>query len=255
MKQERTCLNCDAVLEKEFCSQCGQKSIEARIRVNEIVKEVLSNVFAFETPFLRTIVQLVIRPGKFCREFIEGQRKPFYKPIQFYIVCMAIYLLAFYTFLDLEQVTQENPVSDMMDSFGWGSAKGFDAGTAFMLEHMKFFQFLEPLFMALAGFLLFRSRKLYLGEWLSFTLFSMGLFQLLEAIAMPLIPNFPIVSLLVAIITYTYFLWAVWQFLPSKRFFEYVKSVLMIGLGSVFTVLAIFIIIFVIFYSHSILFS
>ncbi len=91
--KNQTCLNCGERLIDKFCSHCGQKSNIDRITFKETFDHFLSAAFSFEGPFLTTIKWLIINPGKIFREYLAGKRKKYYKPIAFFILLTAIYII------------------------------------------------------------------------------------------------------------------------------------------------------------------
>ncbi len=95
-KQEKpnNCLNCNRPLTGNFCIHCGQKSSTGRITFNHTFREFLSASFSFEGPLLSTIIGLLKNPGKIYRDFLAGRRVPYYKPVAFFILLTAIYVLS-----------------------------------------------------------------------------------------------------------------------------------------------------------------
>lgn len=91
--QPTHCLNCGTILISKFCHHCGQKASVGRITFTETLKRFLSSAFSIEGPFFKTVRLLLINPGKVFREFIQGKRKTYYKPIAFFILTTAIYLI------------------------------------------------------------------------------------------------------------------------------------------------------------------
>ena len=87
------CLNCHAPLSGSFCQNCGQSKSVHRITFKETIGEFFSSTFALEGQLLSTIRLLIVNPGKLFREFIGGKRKPYYKPVAFFVVMTAVYLI------------------------------------------------------------------------------------------------------------------------------------------------------------------
>lgn len=88
-----TCLNCGNAVNDNFCARCGQKSSVGRISVKETFSHFASVLFSFEGPFLLTLSELFKNPGKVAREYIEGKRVHYYKPLSFFVVMTAVYLI------------------------------------------------------------------------------------------------------------------------------------------------------------------
>lgn len=91
-----TCKNCGHTLSGKYCSNCGQKSDTQRINYGYLIKEIPNSVFQLNKGFLFTIKELFVRPGHSIRAFIEGKRKPYYKPVAFLIITTTLYVLTAY---------------------------------------------------------------------------------------------------------------------------------------------------------------
>lgn len=87
------CLNCNAELSGNFCANCGQKAALGRITFKETLYSFMSASFALEGPLLYTIKGLILRPGKVFREYFSGKRKTYYKPVAFFILMTAFYII------------------------------------------------------------------------------------------------------------------------------------------------------------------
>jgi hypothetical protein len=87
------CLNCEEPLSGEnFCPNCGQFNNERKPNVSELFFEMLSNVFAFDSKFYRSIGPLLFSPGKLSVTFVEGKRQYYMLPIRMFIVITILFL-------------------------------------------------------------------------------------------------------------------------------------------------------------------
>ncbi|MEP5611923.1 MAG: DUF3667 domain-containing protein [Cyclobacteriaceae bacterium] len=87
------CSNCNAKTTEAYCQQCGQSTSVHRITFHETLGDFFSSTFALEGPLLSTIRLLIVNPGLLLREFFVGKRKKYYKPVSFFVVLTAIYLI------------------------------------------------------------------------------------------------------------------------------------------------------------------
>jgi hypothetical protein len=87
------CLNCGHETVGYYCANCGQSTSMHRITFRETINDFFSSTFALEGPLLSTIKLLILNPGKLFREFIGGKRKAYYKPVAFFVVLTAVYLI------------------------------------------------------------------------------------------------------------------------------------------------------------------
>ncbi|MEM7298901.1 MAG: DUF3667 domain-containing protein, partial [Bacteroidota bacterium] len=87
------CLNCGSTVEENYCANCGQSTSITRITFRETINEFFSSSFALEGPLLSTVRLLIVNPGRLFREFIGGKRKSYYKPVAFFVVLTAAYII------------------------------------------------------------------------------------------------------------------------------------------------------------------
>lgn len=90
-----TCLNCGTALNDKYCPHCGQKATVDRISWHHIVEEVLHFFTHVEHGFLATTSLLITRPGVLNKNYLEGKRKSYHKPISFLLIWIAIYLMIY----------------------------------------------------------------------------------------------------------------------------------------------------------------
>ena len=88
-----TCLNCKAEIQHRFCPYCGQKKDVKRLTWHSLVAEIAHFFSHIEHGFINTCYQLFIRPGKTINEYIEGKRKKYHKPVGFYLIWVALFIL------------------------------------------------------------------------------------------------------------------------------------------------------------------
>lgn len=79
--QPQLCKNCEHVFQGNFCSNCGQKTNTVRLDWHYIQEELKYTFLHINKGLLFTVKELLTRPGKSVREFIEGKRIRHYKPI------------------------------------------------------------------------------------------------------------------------------------------------------------------------------
>lgn len=85
IRDEKTCLNCGAEVEKSFCPECGQKNTEERRAFYVLFTEFFSTMFNYDNSFWQTTSDLFLAPGKLSREYIRGKRNSYLKPVQMYL--------------------------------------------------------------------------------------------------------------------------------------------------------------------------
>ncbi|MEM8997588.1 MAG: DUF3667 domain-containing protein [Acidobacteriota bacterium] len=89
-----TCKACGHRFRGQFCSRCGQKVItEDDKRLSRILGELLSALSFADSKLWRTFKTMVLRPGLFSRDFIDGCRTPYMKPLSVFLLANLIYFL------------------------------------------------------------------------------------------------------------------------------------------------------------------
>jgi len=79
------CKNCGYLVEKTYCSKCGQKNSDI-LDFKSLVKEFFQNVFDLDSRFFLTIKYLFTKPGFLTTEYWSGRRSKYLNPFRMYIV-------------------------------------------------------------------------------------------------------------------------------------------------------------------------
>ncbi|KRA51593.1 DUF3667 domain-containing protein [Pseudoxanthomonas sp. Root630] len=78
------CINCGRAVadpQQKFCPACGQPTPAHRIDWHFLGHELEHSVFHMDRGFLYTLKQLMLRPGRLIRNYIEGRRAGVVKPV------------------------------------------------------------------------------------------------------------------------------------------------------------------------------
>lgn len=87
------CANCGAVRNGPFCSQCGQQDRTRIGPLRTLAADIVDELFSLDTRLLRTLRQLVIRPGGLTADYIHGRRATYYRPFRLFILSGLLLLL------------------------------------------------------------------------------------------------------------------------------------------------------------------
>lgn len=87
------CKNCDTLFEGNYCSKCGQTATVKKITFKDTLADFSDTMFSVNAPLLFTIVSLFKNPGRMLREFLQGKRKTYYKPVAFFVLMTIVYLV------------------------------------------------------------------------------------------------------------------------------------------------------------------
>lgn len=85
------CHNCGAPLTGKWCAECGQREVELRPSVHELLHEALHEVAHLDGKLIRTAKLLLFKPGELTREFFEGKRVRSVTPIRLYLICSLLF--------------------------------------------------------------------------------------------------------------------------------------------------------------------
>ncbi|WP_071840008.1 DUF3667 domain-containing protein [Sediminibacterium salmoneum] len=80
MKKNNTkCLNCESQTIGKYCHNCGQKTDTKRLDfIHFISHDLIHGVFHFDKGLPLTVKELIVRPGKVARNYIQGKRISYY---------------------------------------------------------------------------------------------------------------------------------------------------------------------------------
>ncbi len=124
------CLNCGEVLTGQHCSHCGQRARVQVISLWGLVKDLLGDVFDWDSRVWRTLRPLAFRPGLVTQEYLRGRRAHYTPPFRMYLILSVIFFLIASVFdpgkdinlnlgdggasltIDDDAVTRRGPVTD-----------------------------------------------------------------------------------------------------------------------------------------------
>lgn len=87
----KNCLNCEEVLDGEFCKMCGQAASTERYSLSTLAQEIYTQLRKVEAAkTLRTIWSLTISPGHFVRDYLNGKRVSHINPVRFFFYAFFI---------------------------------------------------------------------------------------------------------------------------------------------------------------------
>ncbi len=91
---ELICQNCEVNLQPDFhhCPKCGQKTNLHRLTLHDVFHDAIHFFFHADKSLLTLIRELAKNGGKVAREFVEGKRKKYFPPLNFFLIVAAIYL-------------------------------------------------------------------------------------------------------------------------------------------------------------------
>ncbi len=91
--QDTHCLNCGASLAGEFCHACGQSGHSIRRPFWSLVSESLETFFSIDGRIAKTLPDLMLKPGRMTRHYLDGQRARFIPPFRLYVLASLIFFV------------------------------------------------------------------------------------------------------------------------------------------------------------------
>lgn len=181
-----TCKNCSTEYEGKYCPQCGQRAKVKRITTKAVLEEVRDRLIHIDSGFLFTFLQLVRRPGSMIREFIEGRRAPYTKPIKFLIWATALNFLVFHL-IGLDKEIIDGVVQQQGAAVPSAGAKAFQAKfTQYIFDHPVILIFLLIPNISLFSWLFFRKSGFNYAEHFVLNAYLMGAVSLFGLVLNPL---------------------------------------------------------------------
>ncbi len=164
------CLNCQADLGGDFCSQCGQAKSARLLPAREWASEFFATFLKLDSKLLRTTQQILFQPGQATVSFGKGHRVAFSSPARVYIIVSAISIAV----MSLQGVFSQPVV-----------VPGLDAADGFQRRVQLLFPFVNLLSpFVTAGILAICQPRFYFQLHLAF---SLHLWTFLVAIGTPLV--------------------------------------------------------------------
>lgn len=99
------CPNCESEVAGNYCHFCGQKYHDHKETFGELVYEFFSDFTHWDSRFIKTILPLLLNPGKISIEYINGKRKSQFHPIRLYIFSSFVYFLLIFSCGKTNQTT------------------------------------------------------------------------------------------------------------------------------------------------------
>jgi hypothetical protein len=87
------CRNCDDPMHADFCPACGQRKVDVRVRLRDLIAEYLDDQFAINGRLPRTLGTLLLRPGRLTRDYLDGRIVRYVAPFRLYVVISVLFFL------------------------------------------------------------------------------------------------------------------------------------------------------------------
>ncbi len=85
LRKDKTCLNCNYVVENRFCPNCGQENTDTRKTFHHLFVHFFEDLTHYENAFWKTIKNLLLKPASLTKEYLSGKRLSYLAPVRLYI--------------------------------------------------------------------------------------------------------------------------------------------------------------------------
>jgi hypothetical protein len=91
---EHTCKSCGHIFQGLYCNSCGEKVLEAKDRTfKSFLQNILVAITFADNKFAKTLWLVVRNPGFISKEYAEGKRVNYIKPLQLFFILNLVYFL------------------------------------------------------------------------------------------------------------------------------------------------------------------
>lgn len=98
----QTCENCESPLQGRYCYECGQDSSFRLRYLSDMILAFLANTLSYESTVNRTLIPLLLSPGKIINEYLSGHRVKYISPFRLYLFCNLVFFLIVTQTLDFQ---------------------------------------------------------------------------------------------------------------------------------------------------------
>ena len=87
------CLNCGTELRGQYCGHCGQRARGRLISLWELLQDAFGDMFELDSRLWRTMIPLLVRPGRLTRDYLLGRRARYMPPFRMYLVLSVVFFV------------------------------------------------------------------------------------------------------------------------------------------------------------------
>jgi hypothetical protein len=89
------CLNCGHPLDLSdvYCSYCSQLNSTKQLSLKDFFGEFINSIISYDSRLSYTVMDLLFKPGKITRNYVNGQRLKYANPFRFFLSVSIIYFL------------------------------------------------------------------------------------------------------------------------------------------------------------------
>lgn len=223
------CQNCGNEFQGNYCNNCGQTADTHRFSLKHIFHEAVHTFTHADKGLLKLIPDLFTKPGETVRNYIAGQRKRYFNPIQFLIIMTAIAAFATIQFHVMESVISTTTVNLH------GRALFFSQFNTFIYKYINIIMFLSvPLFALFTRIFFWKSGYNYAENLIMNTFYAGQRSVMYVVIIIPLViiwrPYLTFIMMGFTLLWMIYYYYAFAQFFKFRSVWMFLKGFLCIAL-------------------------
>jgi len=254
------CMDCGEQLQGPYCHSCGQKKSNIHRSTLKLIREVTAEQVSLDSKLTKALKFLIIKPGFLTTEYFAGRRTRYYTPVRLYLLMSVLFffLKVFVIPANSEVMMQrlDNKQSKIIDSIALLYSKETAAEIRLKGSENPIFQKLRklrdqnqlspfivkifnrmptvmflllPIFALVLRILFIRhGQTFYYFEHLIFSLHFHS-FSFLATSLFIVMPTFPIINVLLALVLGTYLYMAMRQVYGQSHPKTMIKWVLLGG--------------------------
>ncbi|MCE7996962.1 MAG: DUF3667 domain-containing protein [Roseivirga sp.] len=90
--KDLSCKTCGTTLHGDYCHVCGEKLLKPEDKsAKKWLGDLLSNIWMLDGKLFNSLKCLLLKPGRFARDYSQGIRKPYVKPLNPFLMVNLIY--------------------------------------------------------------------------------------------------------------------------------------------------------------------
>lgn len=156
-KPDVTCLNCGTIYKGNFCPTCGQKATTKRMTIALAIENLFGVMASFDRGLIHTMRELVTRPGYMIRDYLEGRRAEYIRPIQLLFLIATVYVVT--GFLLGHQLMGLDNIQIELKDLNNERIKNFLEAFNGLMSNISIITILSALWMSVPNWLTFKMTK------------------------------------------------------------------------------------------------
>lgn len=89
------CSVCKKECYSNYCPKCGQKKLNKKINLKNLLSDFFDNIFALEKSIFSSIKLLIIKPDKLIKNYLNGYRNYYISPGKLFVLSSILIAFAF----------------------------------------------------------------------------------------------------------------------------------------------------------------